>query len=268
MFDSRESIVLGRRLWDSILIRAIAILQCQRHRWSSPGGRRVAFAARGEVLTSPREHGDVRDLTRSPGAHDKHAAFSPDGAFLLAGIADGSLAAWRDASGSRGARFPSRLREPARDETAFAVALLEARVTLGARTLLAPPPDPAAAAAAERRGGAVGVDAACVASADASAREDAEAFLPRIDTPAIAGLVLRVNSGASGDDFARKTLHAKNADPAAVSCAICGAPAWFSVADGPDATARAVRERRCPEPLCLRTCRHRPAAGTPCRARN
>ena len=111
-------------------------------------------------------------------------------------------------------------------------------MTLGARTLLAPPPDPAAAAAAERRGGAVGVDAACVASADASAREDAEAFLPRVDTPAIAGLVLRVNSGDSGDDFARKTLSAKNADPAAVSCAICGAPAWFSVADGPDATAR------------------------------
>ncbi|MEC8652659.1 MAG: S41 family peptidase [Planctomycetota bacterium] len=46
----------------------------------SPGGRRVAFAARGEVLTAPREHGDVRDLTRSPGAHDKHASFSPDGA--------------------------------------------------------------------------------------------------------------------------------------------------------------------------------------------
>jgi len=162
-------------------------------------------------------------------------AFSPDGAFLLAGVADGSLAAWRDASGSRGARFPSRLREPARDETAFAVALLDARVTLGARTLLAPPPDPAAAAAAERRGGAVGVDAACVASADASAREDAEAFLPRVDTPAIAGLVLSVNSGDSGDDFAPTSPRAKNAHPAAVSCAICRAPAWFSVggADGP-----------------------------------
>ena len=55
----------------------------------SPGGRRVAFAARGEVLTAPREHGDVRDLTRSPGAHDKHAAFSPDGA-TVAFISDRS----------------------------------------------------------------------------------------------------------------------------------------------------------------------------------
>ena len=45
----------------------------------SPGGRRAAFAARGEILTVPKEHGDVHDLTRSPGAHDKHPAFSPDG---------------------------------------------------------------------------------------------------------------------------------------------------------------------------------------------
>ena len=46
----------------------------------SPGGRRALFCARGEVLTVPREHGDVRNLTRSPGAHDKHAVFAPDGA--------------------------------------------------------------------------------------------------------------------------------------------------------------------------------------------
>ena len=39
---------------------------------------------------------------------------------FLAGVADGSLVAWRDATGSRGARFPSRGRE---NETAFAVAL-------------------------------------------------------------------------------------------------------------------------------------------------
>ena len=48
----------------------------------SPGGRRAALAARGELLTAPREHGDVRDLTSSPGAHDKHPSFSPDGATL------------------------------------------------------------------------------------------------------------------------------------------------------------------------------------------
>jgi tricorn protease len=46
----------------------------------SPGGRRAVFAARGDLLTVPKEHGDVRNLTRSPGAHDKHPAFAPDGA--------------------------------------------------------------------------------------------------------------------------------------------------------------------------------------------
>ena len=45
----------------------------------APGGRRAAFAARGDVLTVPREHGDVRNLTRSSTAHDKHPVFSPDG---------------------------------------------------------------------------------------------------------------------------------------------------------------------------------------------
>lgn len=48
----------------------------------SPGGRRTAFAARGEILTVPKEHGDVRNLTNSPGAHDKHPSFSPDGTTL------------------------------------------------------------------------------------------------------------------------------------------------------------------------------------------
>ncbi|MFY9344027.1 MAG: S41 family peptidase [Planctomycetota bacterium] len=48
----------------------------------SPGGRRAVFAARGELLTVPKEHGDVRNLTRSPGAHDKHPVFSPDGSTI------------------------------------------------------------------------------------------------------------------------------------------------------------------------------------------
>ena len=48
----------------------------------SPGGRRAAFAARGELLTVPREHGDIRNLTRSPAAHDKHPAFAPDGSSI------------------------------------------------------------------------------------------------------------------------------------------------------------------------------------------
>jgi tricorn protease len=45
----------------------------------SPNGKRAVIEARGEILTAPREHGDVRDLTRSPGAHDRSPAWSPDG---------------------------------------------------------------------------------------------------------------------------------------------------------------------------------------------
>lgn len=45
----------------------------------SPKGRRVLFVARGEVLSTPVEHGRTIDLTRSPGAHDRSARYSPDG---------------------------------------------------------------------------------------------------------------------------------------------------------------------------------------------
>jgi tricorn protease len=45
----------------------------------SPSGARVAFEARGEILTVPAEKGDIRDLTRTPGAADRDPAWSPDG---------------------------------------------------------------------------------------------------------------------------------------------------------------------------------------------
>jgi len=46
----------------------------------SPKGQRALFVARGDVFTAPIEHGPTRNLTRSSGAHDKHARWSPDGA--------------------------------------------------------------------------------------------------------------------------------------------------------------------------------------------
>jgi tricorn protease len=45
----------------------------------SPTGKRVAFEARGEILTVPAEKGDVRNLTRSPAVADRKPAWSPDG---------------------------------------------------------------------------------------------------------------------------------------------------------------------------------------------
>jgi len=45
----------------------------------SPNGKRVAFEARGEIVTVPAEKGDVRVLSKSPGAHDRTPSWSPDG---------------------------------------------------------------------------------------------------------------------------------------------------------------------------------------------
>jgi tricorn protease len=46
----------------------------------SPTGARAAFEFRGEVVTLPAEKGDPRNLTSSPGAHERSPAWSPDGA--------------------------------------------------------------------------------------------------------------------------------------------------------------------------------------------
>ena len=45
----------------------------------SPTGARIVLEARGEILTSPAEKGDARNLTNSPGVADRDPAWSPDG---------------------------------------------------------------------------------------------------------------------------------------------------------------------------------------------
>ncbi len=45
----------------------------------SPRGERALFVAHGDVFTAPIENGPTRNLTNSPGAHDKWARWSPDG---------------------------------------------------------------------------------------------------------------------------------------------------------------------------------------------
>lgn len=66
---------------DAMLTRPALVAASQRIDGfgPGPGARRVAFTARGDILSVPLEHGDVRNLTRTPGVHDKHPAFSPDG---------------------------------------------------------------------------------------------------------------------------------------------------------------------------------------------
>ncbi len=45
----------------------------------SPDGKRLAVTARGEVFNVPAEEGVTRNLTRTPGAHERGAVWSPDG---------------------------------------------------------------------------------------------------------------------------------------------------------------------------------------------
>ena len=45
----------------------------------SPTGQRALFEYRGEIFTVPKEHGDPRNITRSPGVADRFPVWSPDG---------------------------------------------------------------------------------------------------------------------------------------------------------------------------------------------
>ncbi|MBI3682528.1 MAG: PD40 domain-containing protein [Acidobacteria bacterium] len=45
----------------------------------SPSGARAVFNARGDIFTVPAEKGDPRNLTETPGVHERYPAWSPDG---------------------------------------------------------------------------------------------------------------------------------------------------------------------------------------------
>jgi tricorn protease len=85
----------------------------------SPSGSRVALDVRGEIITMPAEKGDPRNLTETPGVHERHPAWSPDGKtiawFSDEGGAYQLVLAPQDGKGSRrvlpveGAGFYERL---------------------------------------------------------------------------------------------------------------------------------------------------------------
>ena len=48
----------------------------------SPDGKRLAVTARGEVFNVPVENGVTKNITRTPGAHERGAKWSPDGKYI------------------------------------------------------------------------------------------------------------------------------------------------------------------------------------------
>ncbi len=45
----------------------------------APDGKRALFGARGDVFTVPAKYGNTRNLTRTPGVHERASKWSPDG---------------------------------------------------------------------------------------------------------------------------------------------------------------------------------------------
>jgi tricorn protease len=48
----------------------------------SPDGNRALFGARGDVFTVPAKHGPTRNLTATPGVHERNSKWSPDGKWI------------------------------------------------------------------------------------------------------------------------------------------------------------------------------------------
>ncbi|UIR55756.1 PDZ domain-containing protein [Sphingobacterium sp. SRCM116780] len=48
----------------------------------SPSGQRALLEARGEIFSVPKEKGEARNISNSPGAHDKFPSWSPNGKWI------------------------------------------------------------------------------------------------------------------------------------------------------------------------------------------
>ncbi len=70
--------VAGDQNWSRPRWEDVPVARLQNARLS-PTGKRALFEYRGELFTVPAESGSWRNITRTPGIADRHAAWSPDG---------------------------------------------------------------------------------------------------------------------------------------------------------------------------------------------
>ena len=80
--EPREVVVYAPEDTRDNMVSYINPLEFLRSFDVSPSGKRVAFGARGDIYTMPELHGDVRNITESPGARDEGPSWSPDGKWV------------------------------------------------------------------------------------------------------------------------------------------------------------------------------------------
>lgn len=73
--EIRDDLAVGRGGWRDVSRETTT--------WDvAPDGSRAVFGARGDVFTVPAKHGPTRNLTQTPGVHERNAVWSPDGRWV------------------------------------------------------------------------------------------------------------------------------------------------------------------------------------------
>ena len=59
--------------------KQLEVMDYLTNAWPAPDGSRLVVSARGEVFDVPAKHGVTRNITHTPGVHEREASWSPDG---------------------------------------------------------------------------------------------------------------------------------------------------------------------------------------------